>query len=121
MKMDITATGSLPNDNTTRTFRHENWFHPTALQTAKLVDPGLQLSYSNSTKNFTVSATTGVAAWVWLDYDQPGTVLNFESNAFWLAPNTTREVGYTVKTDSSGGAWIDTVTVQSMWNQTLST
>ncbi|KAK4547881.1 hypothetical protein LTR36_010600 [Oleoguttula mirabilis] len=120
MHMTVEAQGSLPNDNTTRIFRHDNWFHPTALKDAQLVDPALQLSYSNSTKNFTVTATSGVAAWVWLDYPS-GSVLNFDSNAFWLAPNGTREIGYTVKSDSTNGAWIDGVTVESLYNQTLST
>lgn len=120
MHMTVEAEGSLPNDNTTRTFRHDNWFHPTALKDAQLVDPGLQLSYSDNTKNFTVTATSGVAAWVWLDYPA-GAVLNFDSNAFWLAPNETREVGYTVKSDSTNGAWVQGVTVESLYNQTLST
>lgn len=118
MHMSVSASGSLPNTNTTRTFRHDNWFHPTALRDAQLVDPGLQLSYSNSTQNFSVTATSGVAAWVWLDYPA-GAVLNFDSNAFWLAANETREVGYTVKSDSTNGGWISGVTVESLWNQTL--
>jgi len=119
MHMCVEAQGTLPNTNETRTFRHDNWFHPTALKNAALVDPGLQLTYSNSTRNFSVTATSGVAAWVWLDYPA-GAVLNFDSNAFWLAPSQTREVGYTVKSDSTNGAWVDGVTVQSLYNQTLS-
>lgn len=118
MHMQVEATGCLPNSNESQTFRHENWFHPTNLAKAKLVDPGLQLNYSATSKNFTVSATKGVAAWVWLDYP-PGAVLNFDSNAFWLAPNETREIGYTVKSDTTLGRWVDGVTVQSLWNLTL--
>jgi len=79
MHMSVTAQGQLPNSNETRTLRHDNWLHPTALKDAQLVDPGLQLIYSNSTKNFTVTATTGVAAWVWLDYPA-GAVVAFDSN-----------------------------------------
>ncbi|KAK5116350.1 hypothetical protein LTR62_007897 [Meristemomyces frigidus] len=120
LHMTIEAAGSLPNCNATRVFKHGNWFHPTALKDAQLVDPGLKLSYSSSTKNFTVEARSGVAAWVWLDYPS-GAVLNFDSNAFWLLPNQTREVGYVVKSDSTNGGWIGGVTVQSLWNQTLST
>lgn len=117
MHMEVNVTGCLPNSNVTQTFRHANWFHPTALRDAKLVDPGLQLMYSNATKNSSITATSGVASWVWLDYPA-GPVLNFESNAFWLAPNQTREIGYTVKSDNTSGTWIEGVTVQSLWNQT---
>lgn len=117
LRMQVTVTGTLPNSKDTQTFKHENWFHASALNKAQLRDPGLQLSYSNQTKNFTVEATSAVAAWVWLDYPD-GAVLNFDSNAFWLLPNESREVSYTVKSDTTGGAWVDGVTVQSMWNQT---
>jgi beta-mannosidase len=78
----------------------------------------LQLSYSKSSECFTVTATTAVAAWVWLDYPD-GAVVSFDSNAFWLAPGEARQVTYKVKNDTTNGAWIDGVTVQSMWNQTL--
>ena len=117
LRMSVDVKGSLPNSNITRTFSHENWFHASPLKTAKLQDPGLKLSYSNATKKFSVTATSGVAAWVWLDYPS-GAVLNFDSNAFWLMPHETREVGYTVKIDHTNGAWINGVTVQSMWDQT---
>lgn len=120
MHMSIEAQGCLPNSNATATFWHDNWFHPTALKDAALVDPGLQLNYSNSTKNFTITATSGVAAWVWLDYPS-GAVVHFDSNAFWLQPNQSRQVGYTVQSDSTDGKWIEGVTVESLWNQTLST
>ena len=118
LHMSVEAEGSMPNSNISTTFRHDNWFHPTALKDAQLVDPGLQLGYSDSTKNFSVTATSGVAALVWLDYPV-GAVLNFDSNAFWLAPNETREIGYTVKSDTTNGGWIKGVTIESLYNQTL--
>lgn len=93
-------------------------FHASPLKTAQLQDPGLQLSYSNTTKTFNVTATSAVAAWVWLDYPD-GAVLNFDSNGFWLASGESRQVGYTVKIDTTDGAWVDGVTVQSIYNQTL--
>lgn len=117
--MEMQAQGRLPNTNITRTFRHDNWLHPTALRSANLVDPGLDLSFSNNTGNFTVTATSGVAAWVWLDYPA-GAVVAFDSNGFWLAANSSREVAYTVKSDSTNGEWLGGVNVQSLWNQTLS-
>ena len=117
--MNVSAQGSLPNTNTTQTFNHNNFFHANTLADANLVDPGLQLSYSNTTKNFTVEATTGIAAWVWLDYPA-GPLLNFDNNGFLLLPGQPMEVGYTLKSDDTGGAWVDEVTVESLWNNTLS-
>lgn len=116
--MNLTAQGSLPNTNTTRTFTHENVFHARSLADAELVDPGLTLTYSNATKNFTVEATTGIAAWTWLD-NPAGTLLNFDANAFWLMPGQPREVGYTLKSDSTDGDWVEDVSVESLWNNTL--
>lgn len=82
------------------------------------MDPGLTLTYDASTESFTVEATTGVAAWTWLDYPA-GPVLNFEDNGFLLLPGEPREVGYTLKSDSTGGQWVAGVTVESLWNNTL--
>ncbi|KAI7278091.1 glycoside hydrolase family 2 protein [Hortaea werneckii] len=118
LRMQVEAEGKLPNTNNTRTFMHESWFHPTALRSANLVDPGLTIEYSESTKNFTVTATSGVAAWVWLDYPA-GAVVAFDSNGFWLGANCSRGVGYKVKNDSTDGKWLKGVTVQSLYNQTL--
>jgi beta-mannosidase len=116
--MSVEATGALPNTNTTRTFRHEAWFHASPLRDAALVDPGLELEYSNHTQNFTVRATQGVAAWVWLEHG-PGVLGNFAENAFWLGRGEGREVGFKVKSDETGGRWVDDVMVQSLWNMTL--
>lgn len=116
--LKISAQGQLPNTDQTRTFYHENFFHPFPLSKAKLADPGITLSYANATKNFTVEATTGVAVWTWLD-NPAGTLLNFDVNAFILLPGQPREIGYTLKSDSTGGNWVNEVTVQSLWNNTL--
>lgn len=119
LRTQVSVTGQLPNSNNqTTTLTHDNWFHASPLSSAALVDPGLQLSYSNTSSTFTVCATTGVAAWVWLDYGS-GAVVTFDSNAFWLAKGESRQVGYTVKSDSTNGGWVDSVTVQSLWNNTL--
>lgn len=117
--MDVEVESKLPTSIEMRTFKNEKWFHSAALKTAKLVDPGLQLGYDEASKNFTVTATKGVASWVRLDYPA-GAVLNFDSNGFWLAANESREVGYTVKSDTTDGNWVQGVTVTSVWNQTLS-
>ena len=118
MYMNVTATGQLPNNDATSTFTHENYFHPSPLSSAALVDPGIQLSHNNTTQQFTVEATQGIAIWTWLDYPA-GALLNFDANGFLLLPGRPREVGYTVKSDSTGGGWIEGVTVESLWNNTL--
>ena len=119
LKMNITAASALPNTNETRTFKHEYFFHSLSLSKGQLVDPGLTLSYDNFTGNFTVEATKGVAAWVWLDIPA-GTLGNFNENGFWLVPSDgPRELSVTVKNDTSGGSWVEGVTVGSLWNNTL--
>lgn len=118
LKVETEVRGSLPNGNETRSFRHENWWHAAPLSAAKLVDPGLVIEYDDATGNFTVMATTGVASWVWIDSGEA--VVNFDSNGFWLLPGQSREVGFKVKNDGTGGKWIGDVTVESLWNNTLS-
>lgn len=118
LRMSVEALGRLPNTNSSRTFRHEAWYHVSPLKDAALVDPGLELEYSNRTRKFTIRATKGVAAWVWLEHG-PGVLGNFDSNAFWLGRDESREVAFRVKDDTTGGRWVEDVTVQSLWNQTL--
>ena len=116
--MSMTATGQLPNTDTTRAFFHENFFHPASLADAKLVDPGLQLRYDGSRKSFTVEATKGIAIWTWLDYPA-GAVLHFDWNGGLLLPGRPREVGYTAVSDSTNGKWVNVVTVESLYDNTL--
>lgn len=118
LHMTITAQGQLPNTAQTTTFTHANFFHALPLSQANLVDPGIKLSHSDTKKTFTVEATTGIAAWTWLDYPA-GAVLNFDTNAFFLLPGQPKEIAYTVKSDTSGGKWTRGVTVESLWNNTL--
>ncbi|PSN73172.1 glycoside hydrolase family 2 protein [Corynespora cassiicola Philippines] len=117
--MQVSAEASLPNSNTTRAFKHQSWTHADRLSASNMIDPRLQLAYSNETSKFTVHATSGVAAWVWLDYPS-GAVLNFDDNAFWLLPGESKQVGYKVKSDTTGGAWVHGVTVRSIWDNTVS-
>ncbi|TVY87235.1 Beta-mannosidase A [Lachnellula willkommii] len=120
LKMNITASGTVPNTQEPKIFTHEYYFHTLSLRDANLQDPGLVLDYDQQTGNFTVEATKGVAAWVWLDLPA-GTLGNFNENAFWLLPGDgKREVGVTVKDDRSAGEWVKGVTVGSLWDNTLS-
>ena len=114
----VTAEGQLPNTNTTTTFTHENFFHACSLAEAELMDPGISLTYSNETENFTVEATSAIAIWTWLDYPA-GVLLNFDANGFLLLLGQPREVSYTLKSDTTNGSWVNKVTVESLWNDTL--
>lgn len=116
--MNVSARGTLPNSPSRQIFNHVNFFTAVSLSQAKLVDPGLRLSYSKATNIFTVEATTGVAAWTWLDYPA-GALVNFGSNGFWLLPGRPREISVDVKSDSTGGEWVEDVTVESLWNNTV--
>jgi len=118
LKISAEALGRLPNTNSTLTFRTGDWLWASSLKDAALVDPGLELEYYNRTQNFIVRATKGVAAWVWLEHG-PGVLGNFGENAFWLGKGEEREVGFRVKNDTTGGRWVEDVTIQSLWNQTL--
>ena len=116
--LNITATGSFPNNSTTTTFTHSNFFHPLPLSETNLVNPGLELSYSNDTQTFSVKATKGVSAWTWLDYPK-GAVLNFNANAFLMLKGERREVGYVIKEDGTGGMWVEGVQVGNLWDNLM--
>ncbi|KAF2204863.1 putative beta-mannosidase [Delitschia confertaspora ATCC 74209] len=118
LRMRVSATGSPPNSNVERKFEHENWFHASPLSESRLIDPGLEISHNNSTQKFVVKATKGVAAWVWLDYPS-GAVVTFDANAFWLAPGEAKEVGYKVKSDTTGETWMKGVSGRSLWDNTV--
>jgi len=66
-----------------------------------------------------VEATKGVAAWVWLDYPS-GLVGYFGENGFWLVPGMKKEVGFVVKSGGEDEDWREKVTVESLWNMTVS-
>ncbi|KAF4306315.1 Glycoside hydrolase family 2 immunoglobulin-like beta-sandwich [Botryosphaeria dothidea] len=117
--LDVSVEGSPINTNTTATFTHRNWWHASTLADARLVDPGLSVAHSGDmgTGKFIVTAADGVATWVWLEYPE-GAVVFFDANAFWLLPGESKEVGYTVQKDDTSGAWVDGVTVSSLWDNT---
>lgn len=123
LRVDILAHGQPPNSATKHTYTHTSYFHPASLQDAKLQDPGLTLTTSGNgdgdNYEFTVTANTGVAAWVWLDHPL-GVQGAFSDNGFWLTRGEKRTVQFVVKKDWTDGAWVDGVTVRSMWNNTLS-
>ena len=115
--MNLTATGTLPNNPSSTTFTHSNLFTPVPLSQAALVDPGLELSHDNASKSFSVTATKGVSLWTWLDYPA-GAVVRFDDNAFYLRKGERREVGYEVVSDYTDGRWVEGVSVGSVWDNT---
>jgi len=118
MKLNLTATGTLPNTLNSSTLTHSSIFATLHLNTASLSDPGLVLTYNNATGDFTLQATKAVAAWVWLDLPA-GVLGNFDSNAFWLLPSDgVKEVGFTLKDDGGVKGWQELVVVRSLWDNT---
>lgn len=119
LHVSLTSTGHLPNNSTLTTFTHEQLLSPVPLSNAHLVNPGLEFRFNEARKTWTVEATKGIAAWVWLNHPS-GLVGYFEDNGFWLLPGQKRELGFVVK---SGGhvdsKWFGKVKVESLWDMTL--
>jgi beta-mannosidase len=120
---NITATGTLPNSNATRTFTHTNYWTPTPLARAALRDPGLRIAYDDQADRFSVTAETGNSAWTWLaldPQDSPDTLVAFDDNGFFLRRGESKSVGYEMIGGTRPvGDWTGRVTVQSIWNNTL--
>lgn len=126
--LSLTATGRTPAQSQSQsqshrsatgqtTFTHQNHFTPVFPNRLKLVDPQLSLSYDRRTGKFTVEARSGVSLYTWLVHPA-GTVGYFEDNAFVLRPGQKREVGFVLQEDTTGGKWVEQVTVGSLWDQT---
>lgn len=120
---------SSPANETTTIFKHDNFFHPVPLSEAKLVDPGLVLSSSSSSPcndnadqyKFKITATTGVAVWVWLDYPA-GLIGRFDENAFFLRKGEEKDIEFKFHDDEEGGKvwrWQKKVMVRSLWDNYL--
>lgn len=116
LRMEVTATGSLPNSDKKTEFSHVNWYHAAPLSSANLVNPGLKHSWSQDGKSLTVEATKGVSAWTWIDYPR-GAVVAFDANGFWLGKGEKKVVSVEkVWNDTTKGAWKKGVTVTSLWD-----
>ncbi|KAF7976237.1 hypothetical protein HWV62_7270 [Athelia sp. TMB] len=100
-----------------KTYTHTHRFVAPPLSDARvvaaLVDPQLAVAHHGTT--FVVSARA-LAAFVWLEH--PAGVRGYWSdNGFWLLPGT-RAVTFTVLEDTTGGKWVQEVTVSSLYTLT---
>ncbi|KAH8890148.1 glycoside hydrolase family 2 protein [Thozetella sp. PMI_491] len=118
----ITATGTPVNTDATKTYSHTNYWTPTPLAQASLVDPGLSVTYDRLNDVFVVTAAKGTSMWTWLSasLDDDAVVVNFKENGFLLQRGETKMVKYTVLSGGSEG-WRSRVTLRSIWNSTIST
>ncbi|TDL26125.1 glycoside hydrolase [Rickenella mellea] len=110
-----TSTGSVTN---------EQYFTPTTLANAHLIDPQIQITPTSDMK-FTLSAKGGVAPFTWIDHPA-GTVGYFvddttgeASNGFYLVPGMDRTVRFVASTTLSKVAPNPAnFVVRSIWNNT---
>lgn len=121
--LSVSATGHLPNSaqSSPLTFSHQNYFTPAHMNKAKLREPKLELSYNAHTEKFTVQAKSGggVSFYTWLTLPS-GAAGHFDDNAFLLLPGGSKEVGFSLASDTTGGKWVQKVTLESIWDQTTS-
>ncbi|KAL7622809.1 hypothetical protein AAE478_006488 [Parahypoxylon ruwenzoriense] len=120
---NLTASGTPPNTEATKTYTHTNWFTPTPLSSAALVDPGLSVEYDDGADEFVVRAEKGTSMWTWVvlgDDDIDDVVVTFNDNGFLLRKGEERRVGYNVINDNGKrDGWEDRVKVSSIWDNTL--
>lgn len=119
----LIITESIVDGN--RTVTSEQYFVPTSLATALLVDPEIQITYGQDL-TFILSAKGGVAAWTWMDHPS-GTVGVFVDNVtgqplngFYLVPGQDRALKFVIQTSLSKVKKPDPhdFVVRSLWNNT---
>ena len=101
-----------------KTYTHSSVFHPAPLAAASIPNPKLHLTHHGTT--LTVTSTSAVAAWVWLDYTTNAVQGYWSENGFWLNKGESKTVTFTVWDDWSDGKWLETVYVQSIYDMTQS-
>ncbi|XXH01764.1 hypothetical protein Hte_008125 [Hypoxylon texense] len=120
---NLTASGKPPNTEATKTFTHTNWFTPTPLASATLVDPGLSVTYDGNTDEFVVTAEKGTGIWTWVsleDSDADAVIVAFDENGFLLKKGEEKRIGYSILSGSGEAAgWESRVGVSSIWDNSL--
>ncbi|KAK3338667.1 glycoside hydrolase family 2 protein [Lasiosphaeria hispida] len=115
----VAATGTSVNANATRTYLHSDYWTPTPLASAALVDPGVTVVYDNAHEVFVVTATKGVSMWTWLSAAvEDDVVINFEDNGFMMLKGEVRRLRFSGLKPGRDG-WQGRVSVRSIWDQTL--
>ncbi|GLB44993.1 putative glycoside hydrolase family 2 protein [Lyophyllum shimeji] len=108
-----------------RTVTNEQYFTPTSLANAHLVDPKISVTRSQDL-TFTLSAKGGVAPWTWIDHPA-GTIGVFvdkntgvPSNGFYLIPGIDRTLQFVLNPALSRVAAPnpENFVVRSLWNNT---
>ncbi|OTB09494.1 glycoside hydrolase family 2 protein [Hypoxylon sp. CI-4A] len=120
---NLTATGTPPNSEATKTYTHGNFFTPTPLAAAALVDPGLRVEYDEGADEFVVRAENGTSIWTWVsleDADADEVIVAFDDNGFLLRKGEERRLGYNLIGGSGEkDGWQSRVGASSIWDNTL--
>ncbi|KAI0888049.1 glycoside hydrolase family 2 protein [Annulohypoxylon maeteangense] len=120
---NLTATGTPPNSEATRTYTHTNWWTPTPLASAALVDPGLTVEHDGSADEFMVRAEKGTSIWTWVSLDgddADDVIVAFEENGFLLKKGEEKRIKRNVMKDSGERVeWESRVSAKSIWENTL--
>ncbi|KAF9010825.1 glycoside hydrolase family 2 protein [Cyathus striatus] len=107
-----------------RTVTSEQYFTPTSLSNATLIDPEINVTRGSGDLTFTLNARGGVAPWTWIDHPS-GTVGVFvdqagkPSNGFYLVPEVPRLVKFILNAElSTRVPSAEEFIVRSLWNNT---
>ena len=95
-------------------YTNENFFVPKYISNSTIVNPGLKLEKMGDTV-WTVTATLGVAAYVWITAPI-GVNGYFDRNALFMVKGESRNFNFTVLEDTTNGNWTDSVKVVSLWD-----
>ncbi|KAH8703062.1 hypothetical protein BGW36DRAFT_354495 [Talaromyces proteolyticus] len=120
LQIDMSALGQAPNSEISQKYAHTSYFHPVSLQEEQPQDPGFILAYStsNGAYEYTVKATMGIVAWVWLEHPL-GVYGHFSDNGFWLAKGESKIIHFIFKNDWAERVWVRDVQLRSLWNNTI--
>ncbi|KAI1453191.1 glycoside hydrolase family 2 protein [Annulohypoxylon moriforme] len=120
---NLTASGTPPNSEATKTYTHTNWWTPTPLASAALVDPGLTVEHDDESDEFVVRAENGTSIWTWVSLggdDADEVIVTFEENGFLLKKGEEKRLKHSVLKDSGKKVeWQARVSANSIWENTI--
>ncbi|TPX65130.1 hypothetical protein SpCBS45565_g05388 [Spizellomyces sp. 'palustris'] len=102
--LEVTA-----RDRQGREYKHENYFTPAGLTSAKLQNPHLSLAPSTTnSKTIIIESKGGVAVYAWLDH--PSCLKgHFSDNSVFVIPGFPREISFEEWSNDCKGDWRDKV------------